>query len=226
MDVGLRCPACGGDSSADERAQLAGLCPGCLARLALGGAGEGEDDEPLRPGAIFRGLEIVRLRGRGGMSLLYEARHLGLDAPRAVKILRPALAVRPALCARFEREGRTLAALDHPRIVRVTDSGRERGLRFIAMELVPGGTLGERLRAGRLSPARAGAVAAQVCEALAAVHERGLVHGDVKPDNVLLDAAGDVKLADFGLATRAGTPAEPGVGTPATWRPSGARPAA
>jgi eukaryotic-like serine/threonine-protein kinase len=110
---------------------------------------------------------------------------------------------------RFRREAQSAAALSHPHIVQVYDYGEEaNGQAYIAMEYVPGGTLGDRLsRDGPLGYAEAARLASQVAEALGFAHERGVIHRDVKPQNVLLTAAGDAKVADFGIARVASTSA-------------------
>jgi predicted Ser/Thr protein kinase len=198
-----RCSSCGLASPPDEQRDLQGFCPGCL--LDLAAASHPVDDlsartAPLAGGAIFRALEVEDLLGRGGMSFVYRARHRGLDRPVALKILAPELAGRPGFAERFEREAQTMAALDHPRIVRITDFGRARGLFFIVMEYVAGMTLRQRLAAGRLPLDEALAIARDVCQALNAAHTRGVIHRDIKPENILLDCAGRAKVTDFGLA--------------------------
>ncbi len=130
-------------------------------------------------------------------------RILGRDV--ALKVLRGQYAEDAEFVERFRREATSVATLNHPNVVQVFDQGRsEDGRYYIAMEYVPGGTLKDRIdREGTLDPGEAARFASQVAEALQAAHERGIVHRDVKPHNVLLTAAGDAKVADFGIARAA-----------------------
>src|SRR5215212_806371 len=132
-------------------------------------------------------------------------RILGRDL--ALKVLREDYANDAAFVSRFQREAVSAAALNHPHVVQVYDQGRsEDGRLYIAMEHVPGGTLKDLItRRGALEPAEAARLASQVAEALGAAHERGLVHRDIKPQNVLIDEASDAKVADFGIALAAST---------------------
>ena len=141
---------------------------------------------------------------RGGMASVYLATDTRLDRRVAVKIMHPGLADDPEFVARFNREARAAAGLNHPDIVAVYDQGTDDGHPFLVMEYVPGATLRLVLRErGRLSPAEALAVMDHVLAALAAAHAAGLVHRDVKPENVLVTPDGRVKVADFGLARAA-----------------------
>lgn len=136
--------------------------------------------------------------GSGGMGTVYDA--LSTDGSRvAVKVLAPLLAAEPALRERFRREARALAALEHPGVVRMLAEGEERSFCWYAMEHVDGVDLRERLKSGALSIAEARELARVMLEALALVHERGFVHRDVKPSNILLSKTGP-KLCDFGVA--------------------------
>jgi serine/threonine-protein kinase len=123
----------------------------------------------------------------------------------ALKILREGYARDAGFVSRFWREAVSAAALNHPNVVQVYDQGRsEDGRLYIAMEHVPGGNLKDLItRRGPLDPAEAARLASQVAEALGAAHERGIVHRDVKPQNVLIDEAGEAKVADFGIALAA-----------------------
>jgi serine/threonine-protein kinase len=138
---------------------------------------------------------------RGGMASVYLATDTRLDRRVAVKVMHPGLAEDPDFVARFNREARASARLSHPDIVAVYDQGEDDGQAFLVMEYVPGATLRAVLRdRGRLTAAEALAVMDHVLAALGAAHEAGLVHRDVKPENVLVTADGRVKVADFGLA--------------------------
>ena len=144
---------------------------------------------------------VDRLLGRGGMALVYLAHDEALDRPVAVKLLSDTLAADEEYRARFLREARVAARLAHRNIVRIYDAGEQDGRPYIVMECVPGGTLDQvLLTRGRLPPAEAVAVAIQVCDGLDCAHAAGLVHRDVKPQNLLVAADGTVKIADFGIA--------------------------
>ena len=157
-------------------------------------------------GTVLEGrYRVDGLLARGGMSLVYRGSDLRLDRPVAIKVLDTTLARDPAFVRRFEREARAAARLAHPGVVAVHDQGRDPdGTVFLVLELVEGGTLRDVLRdEGRLHPATALTVAEQVVTALQVAHDRGLVHRDVKPENVLVGSDGSVKVADFGLVAAA-----------------------
>ena len=154
-------------------------------------------------GGRYRLLEAL---GTGGMATVYRAGDEVLDREVAVKVLSPQYAADPGFLARFEREARHVARLNHPRIVTVFDCGIDGGTPYIVMELASGRTLrGVLDEAGQLPAREAAAIAAAVCEALEAAHAAGLVHRDIKPANIVL-SGGQVKVLDFGIA-RAGDPA-------------------
>ena len=153
---------------------------------------------PLLPGARLGAYEIQSLIGAGGMGEVYRARDPKLDRLVAIKVL-PSAASTEDLLGRFEREARAVAALNHPNILGIYDFGREGGHAFAVMELLEGETLRERLKAGPMAPRKAIDLARQLAEGLAAAHEKGIVHRDVKPDNIFLTKAGQVKVLDFGL---------------------------
>jgi predicted Ser/Thr protein kinase len=143
---------------------------------------------------------ILEMLGRGGMGVVYKARQRNLDRIVALKILPPVDALSPDFVARFTREARALAKLNHPNIVNVHDFGETGGLYYIIMEYVDGMNLRELLQTRRLAPAEALAIVPKICDALEYAHEEGLVHRDIKPENLLIDKKGRVKIADFGLA--------------------------
>lgn len=137
---------------------------------------------------------------RGGMSTVFRGMDLRLDRPVAIKVMAPAYAADPTFLARFEREARAAAKLDNPHVVGVYDQGRDGDNVFLVMELVDGGTLRDVLsERGDLSVRQTLSILEPLLEALSAAHRAGLVHRDVKPENVLISTKGEVKVADFGL---------------------------
>ncbi len=170
-----------------------------------------------RIGTELAGYRVEALLGRGGMSVVYRAEHLRLKRKIALKLLAPELAEDERFRQRFLREPELAASLDHPNIVPVYDAGEVEGLLYIAMRYVEGTDLKALLRHERaLQPARALALVTQVGEALDAAHERGLIHRDVKPSNVLITGRVGREhcyLADFGLSKTAsdrGVPTDEG----------------
>src|SRR5206468_3414680 len=153
--------------------------------------------------------------GRGGMGVVYLARDVQLDRDVAIKVLPPHMASSAASRERFVREARTAAGLSHPNIVPIHRVGEAGGFVFFVMSYVEGETLGERLRTrGPLPPADASRIMREVAWALAYAHGRGIVHRDVKPDNILLEAGtGRALVTDFGIAHGGkdpGTATDPG----------------
>jgi len=165
-------------------------------------------NDDLRVGTEVAGYRIEALLGWGGMSVVYAAEDLRLKRRVALKLLAAGLADDESFRDRFLRESELAASIDHPNIIPIFEAGRTEHLLFIAMRYVEGRDLKRRLQPGCLNPADAVGILAQVASALDAAHARGLVHRDVKPSNVLLDAAArpdgsdHVYLADFGLTKR------------------------
>jgi eukaryotic-like serine/threonine-protein kinase len=153
-------------------------------------------------GLVLEGRYRLEERlARGGMSTVYAATDLRLHRTVAVKVMAEHLAHDPTFVDRFTREARAAAMLSHPNVVSVSDQGSDQGLVFLVMELVRGRTLRDLLQArGRLTVAEAFAVLEPVLAGLTAAHRAGIVHRDVKPENVLIGLDGTVKVADFGLA--------------------------
>ncbi len=147
--------------------------------------------------------QILRPLGAGGMGDVYLARDSRLARSVALKTIRPDLA-RPEWIAAFRQEALAASALNHPNIVTIYEIGEHDGIEFIATEHVEGTTLRDRLKSGPMPAAELVDVALQIAEGLAAAHEAGVVHRDIKPDNVMLRADGLVKILDFGIATRTG----------------------
>ncbi|HEY6867281.1 MAG TPA: protein kinase [Candidatus Eisenbacteria bacterium] len=154
----------------------------------------------LRPGAHLGAYEIVASLGAGGMGEVYRARDSRLGREVAVKVLPQEVASDPDRLARFEREARTVAALNHPNIVVLHSIEEDHGARFLTMELVEGQSLDRLVTPGGLALARVLELAIPLADALVAAHGRGVVHRDLKPGNVMLTREGRVKVLDFGLA--------------------------
>lgn len=195
MPNSRRCPAC------DRRFPAAfKVCPHDATPLE-----DTPDDEDPMLGAVLGGsYEIVRMLGEGGMGRVYEARHQRLQSKRfAVKMLHPDLARQPEVVTRFQREAEASSVLSHPNVVEVFDvSASPDGRPYIVAELLEGEELGTHLdRVGKMMPGAAAHVARQVCAALGAAHAAGIVHRDVKPENVFLSGDGThVKVIDFGIS--------------------------
>lgn len=144
---------------------------------------------------------VIERIAEGGMASVYLATDTRLDREVALKVLRPHLATDPDFVARFRREARSAARLSHPNIVAVHDQGEDDGAQFLVMEYVPGHNLREILdREGALTPRAAIDIITPVLDGLGVAHKAGLVHRDVKPENVIVREDGTVKIADFGLA--------------------------
>ncbi len=175
----------------------------------MGGGPHGEDGEStqahgdlLEPGSRVGHYEIVELLGQGGMAAVYRARDQRLARDVALKSPLARFARDPRLQRRILQEARTAAQLQHSNIVPVYDVFEYDGRPWIAMQLVEGGSLADRLRSdGALPPAEAVSIAAAIADALAAAHERGVLHRDVKPGNVLITRQGVPLLADFGISS-------------------------
>ena len=194
--------------------------PALLTRSAPEAFGALFDDEQAEfPAALATRYRVTRELGRGGMATVYLARDLRHDRDVAVKVVQPALA--SALGAdRFLREIGIVARLHHPHIVPLFDSGESGGTLYYVMPYETGLSARERLaRDGRLSPDEAVVILRDVCDALAYAHENGVVHRDIKPDNVLLYGK-HAMVADFGVARAAGAGAAAGAGPDAGGGPA------
>ena len=163
----------------------------------------------LAPGTTVAGYRIEALIGRGGMGAVYRAAEEGLGRKVALKVIAPELAQDERFRERFLRESRIAASLDHPHVIPIYQAGDEDGLLFLAMRYVEGSDLAKVVAEdGALEPKRAVDLLSQIAEALDAAHEKGLIHRDVKPSNVLIaESAGreHCYLGDFGLTKRTGS---------------------
>ncbi|HEX5137999.1 MAG TPA: serine/threonine-protein kinase [Planctomycetota bacterium] len=159
-------------------------------------------EQPVDPfvGRTFGGYRVEGVIGRGGMGTVYMARQLSLGRPVAIKVLPKDLAREEQFLERFHREADALSRLSHPGIVAVFDRGEIDGQPYLVMEYVEGTSLREAMRGGPLPLAETLRVTAAVLAALDHAHEKGIVHRDVKPENILLSGDGAVKVADFGLS--------------------------
>ena len=160
----------------------------------------------LQPGVLFGGrYEILSVLGQGGMGAVYKARDRELDRLIALKVIRPELATDPAILARFKQELILSRNITHKNVVRIFDLGEADGIRFISMEYVDGEDLRTLLRrAGKFSPKEAISVVEQVCRALDSAHSEGVIHRDLKPQNIMRDKHGRIVVMDFGLARSLG----------------------
>ena len=146
-------------------------------------------------------FEIGELIGAGGFAAVFRARDPLLGRDVAIKVLDPSVASDPAASDRLLDEARMVATIEHPHIVPLYEAGRRDGLVFLVMRYFPDGPVGSRLeRSGDLAPAAVAGLGIEVADALAAAHARGVIHLDIKPDNILLDSGGHAAVSDFGIA--------------------------
>lgn len=207
METQSTCRRC--QSALSETEALQGICPKCLMQLGLWASslvvtGSGGPPPPLpepeRIAELLPQYSDLALIGHGGMGVVYRGMHADLKRLVAIKVLPPSPDRDPAFAERFMREAQALAGLSHPGIVSVYDFGEREGTFFFAMEFIDGATLRQTMRSGLLEPAQALEIVSQICSALQYAHEHGVVHRDVKPENILIDRSGRVKITDFGLA--------------------------
>ena len=151
-------------------------------------------------GELISKYRVLAELGRGSMGTVYKAQDTFLGRYAALKLIAEKYLEEREAVLRFEREGHAASALVHPNICTVFEMGRWRNRPFMAMELLEGTTLGERLLGGRIEPAEALCIALPVLSALEATHKTGIVHRDIKPGNLFLTRRGTVKVLDFGLA--------------------------
>ena len=170
-------------------------------------SGQGEGGEQIsfaaiKPGSLLGNrYEIIDILGEGGMGAVYKARDRELDRTVALKVIRPELAGRPEILQRFKQELILARQVTHRNVIRIFDLGEAGGIKFITMEFIEGHDLKTVLaRDGKLSPDRAVEIIQQVCLALEAAHSEGVVHRDLKPQNIMIDQQGRASVMDFGIA--------------------------
>ncbi len=187
-----QCPACGTPAPADDRTEII--------ETAL--QGEEEGDTQLRPGTSFGSrYRIEKLLGEGGMGAVYKAYDAELGRTVAIKLVRKELATSRQIMQRFKQELLLASKISHKNILRIHDLGEVDGIKFITMAYVEGTDLAGLIeKSGRLPQERALKFAKQLCAALDAAHNEGVVHRDLKPQNILIDQADQLYVSDFGLA--------------------------
>ncbi len=155
---------------------------------------------PLQPGSTLGPYQVTAKIGEGGMGEVYRARDTKLDRDVALKVLPEAFTQDPDRLARFEREAKVLASLNHPNIAAIYGFEEAGDTRALVLELVEGPTLADRIKQGPIPLDEALPIAKQIAEALEAAHEAGVIHRDLKPANIKVRDDGTVKVLDFGLA--------------------------
>jgi serine/threonine-protein kinase len=163
---------------------------------------------PLAPGSTISHYRIIEQLGQGGQATAYKATDTRLNRSVVIKVLLPELAASENARRRFEREARLASALDHPNICAIYDIGENDGLCYIVMPYIEGRTLKQVIAGQPLEPLSALSIAVQVADAIAAAHARGIVHRDIKPNNIVVNDQGQVKVLDFGLAKMLGSDGE------------------
>jgi serine/threonine protein kinase len=151
-------------------------------------------------GKTLAHYKITSLIGRGGMGVVYQAKDQKLGRDVAIKVLPEEFAKDADRVARFQREAKLLASLNHPNIASIYGLEESDGTHFLVLELVEGDTLSDRIKAGPIPVEEALKLALQIAEALEAAHEKGVIHRDLKPSNIKVTPDGKVKVLDFGLA--------------------------
>ena len=168
--------------------------------LEVAAQGLAEDQAQSLIGGQLGSYKILSLLGEGGMGKVYRAQDTKLEREVAVKALPPEFSREPQRLARFEREAKLLASLNHPNIAAIYGLEEAEGVRFLSLELVEGETLAERVAKGPLPVEEALEVCRQIAEGVEAAHEKGVIHRDLKPANVKITPEGKVKILDFGIA--------------------------
>ncbi len=199
--MGVKCPKCGA-----ENPETSTFCADCgtnlLTQKDIGVTKTAETPFPqFTPKTLLADrYEIIKELGKGGMGEVYLADDTNLKRQVAIKVLPQAFAMDKERLARFEREARVLASLNHPNIATIHGLEEHDGQKFLVLEMVPGLTLEEQLRKGPLSLKEILQICTQIAEGLEAAHAKGIIHRDLKPANIKITPQGNVKILDFGLA--------------------------
>ncbi|MBL9171295.1 MAG: protein kinase [Verrucomicrobiales bacterium] len=201
-DSSSRCPICGATLGA---ASTEGLCSACLVESVLASdpdepAPSMPPDQPVPLVKILGEFELLERIGQGGMGVVYKARQAQLDRLVALKLIHSREVAGPDFAERFRIEARAAASLEHPNIVSVFESGEIEGQAFLAMRLVEGRSLDQAAAARTYTPEAAAKLVIKIAGAVHYAHQRGVLHRDLKPGNVLIDQDGEPHLTDFGLA--------------------------
>ena len=198
------CPDCGQEFPTGAPA---GMCPNCLLHLGLAAArGEAGGDSPSLAhtppffNRSFGDYELLEEVARGGMGIVFRARQTSLNRTVAVKLIHGGVFATPNHVKRFKLEAETAARLDHPNIVSIYEVGEHDGQPFFSMRLVEGGTLLEAMRRQPYKPRAAAQLMHTIASAVHFAHQRGVLHRDLKPTNILLDVEARPHITDFGLA--------------------------
>ena len=229
------------DRTADRSGPIAGVDPRTIGeatgplraaqhrRAAAGGRRRGIDGLAMaRPGVTLGDYVLLEKLGAGGMGVVFKARQKGLNRVVALKMIKAGVLADERHIRLFRSEAEAVAALDHPHIVPILDSGEHEGMLYYSMKLIDGQDLGQCLGRYRDDPAAIARLVARVAEAIAHAHQRGVLHRDLKPSNILVDERGEPHVIDFGLAKRLDaaavetTTGNP-VGTPGYMSPEQAR---
>jgi len=194
------CPSCGRVYDEDLQAGTRVECA-CSQRFRPGSERGRSMPGEFRIGEVVGRCMLLQVLGRGAMGTVYRGRHIALDLPVAVKILRSEFQLRPDYMQRFLREARTAGEINHPNIVRILDSGQKNQTLFLIMEYVPGGDVGRWLEfKTRLSVEETLKIGRSISRGLIAAENLGIIHRDIKPQNIMRASNGEYKLADLGMA--------------------------
>ncbi len=194
----LRCAQCGAGLQTDDQATIVGAPPGWS---MVAPAGPPVAPAPVTTGTLLGNrYEILEMLGEGGMGTVYKAIDRELDRVVAVKVIRPELAGNQKILQRFKQELILARQVTHKNVIRIFDLGVADGVKFITMEFIEGRDLASLLRERRFTPDESIRLIRQVCRALDAAHAEGVIHRDLKPQNIMVDEQGKVSVMDFGLA--------------------------